>query len=74
MSLTAFPGEPQKRVGAAASGLGGWRGFEKTLCSGIDWQAIGQKVFDGRDERFLRRREAIGQLILEGQILRSKSL
>jgi hypothetical protein len=46
------------------------------LAAGIDstWQAIGQQVFDGRDERFLRRCEAIGQIILDRLILRGKSL
>jgi hypothetical protein len=64
MSLTTFPGEPQKRMGAPPSGFGSWRGLEKTLGGGIDntW-AIGQQVFDGRDERFLRRARIIFPLV-----------
>src|SRR5262249_45411069 len=32
--LTAFPSEPQKRMGAAAGGLGRWRGLEKIFGGG----------------------------------------
>ncbi len=74
--MTAFPSQPQKRMGAAARSLRGWRGLEETLGCGIDsaYQAIGQKILDGRYQRFLWWREALGQIILDRQKLRGKSL
>jgi hypothetical protein len=33
--IDAFPSQPQERIGAAASGLGGCRGLEKFLSASI---------------------------------------